>query len=209
MTPWEFTGSEITNCNCDYGCPCQFDALPTHGNCHATFGVQIDKGHFGDVKLDGLRFAGIFAWPGAVHQGNGEAIAIIDESATPEQRDALLKILSGQDTDPFATIFAIFATTISKMHEPVFTKIEMSIDIDSGKGRLHVPNYLDTEAEPIRNKTTGAPSRAQIVLPAGFEYTVAEVVSGKSKTKKPMILAMNDTHAHLARMHFNNHGVVR
>ena len=53
MTPWEIQGSELINCNCSYGCPCQFNALPTHGNCEAMGGIAIDKGHYGNVRLDG------------------------------------------------------------------------------------------------------------------------------------------------------------
>jgi len=26
---WEFKAREFVNCNCDYGCPCQFSAQPT------------------------------------------------------------------------------------------------------------------------------------------------------------------------------------
>jgi hypothetical protein len=33
MTEWHLQGRELVNCNCDYGCPCQFAAPPTHGNC--------------------------------------------------------------------------------------------------------------------------------------------------------------------------------
>src|SRR5690242_9124576 len=61
MVEWAFKGREFTNCNCAYGCPCQFNALPTHGNCQAVIGIQIDEGHHGQTSLDGLRFAGVFA----------------------------------------------------------------------------------------------------------------------------------------------------
>ena len=32
---WFIKGREFVHCNCAYGCPCQFNALPTHGNCQA------------------------------------------------------------------------------------------------------------------------------------------------------------------------------
>ena len=37
-------------------------------------------------------------WPGPIHEGNGERQIIIDDKATAEQKDALEKILSGEDT---------------------------------------------------------------------------------------------------------------
>jgi len=52
-------GREFAHCNCAYGCPCQFNALPTHGDCHAVLAHDIEQGHHGDTKLDGLKFAGI------------------------------------------------------------------------------------------------------------------------------------------------------
>jgi hypothetical protein len=40
------------------------------------------QSHHGSTKLDGLKFAGIFRWPGAIHEGKGEAAVVIDEQAT-------------------------------------------------------------------------------------------------------------------------------
>jgi hypothetical protein len=71
MTEWSIQGQGYTNCNCAYGCPCQFNALPTHGDCRAALGLRIAKGHLGAVGLDGLRIAALYSWPSAVHQGDG------------------------------------------------------------------------------------------------------------------------------------------
>src|SRR5262245_19659501 len=162
MTPWEIKGRELVNCTCEYGCNCQFNALPDKGHCHAVAGIQIDRGHHGATQLDGLCIAAIFKWPGAVHQGNGEAIAFIDARADDKQREALLRIMAGHDTDPFATMFAVYASTLTKRHPPVFTSIDLQIDIDARRGRVQVKDYIDLVGEPIRNKVTGAESRAQI-----------------------------------------------
>jgi hypothetical protein len=209
MTPWEIKGRELVNCTCEYGCNCQFNALPDKGHCHAVAGIQIDEGHYGKVPLSGLRIAAIFKWPGAVHEGNGEAIAFVDEKATGAQREALLKIMTGQDTDPFATMFAVYASTVTKMNAPVFAKIDLELDIDGRRGRIFVKDYIESQGEPILNKVTGAPARAQIVLPEGFEYTVAEIGSASSKTRGPVEVEMKDTYGQFANLHLNNHGVVR
>ena len=106
-------------------------------------------------------------------------------------------------------MFAVYASTVTKMHDPVFTEIDLELDVDGRKGRIFVKDYIDTIGEPIRNKVTGAESRAQIVLPEGFEYAVAEIGSASSRTQGPVQVEMNDTYGQFARLHLNNHGVVR
>jgi len=99
-TKWTIKGREFVNCNCSYGCPCQFNGLPTHGHCQAVGGFEIEQGHHGSTKLDGLKFVGIFRWPGAIHEGKGEAAVVIDERATEPQRAALLRILTVKTPSP-------------------------------------------------------------------------------------------------------------
>ena len=60
MIEWRIEAREFGNCNCAYGCPCQFNALPTYGTCEAAVGFQIDQEHLGETKLDGVRAAGIY-----------------------------------------------------------------------------------------------------------------------------------------------------
>lgn len=209
MTAWELKASELVNCTCEYGCNCQFNALPDKGHCHAVAGIQIHEGHHGDTRLDGLRIAAIFKWPGPIHEGNGEAIAFVDEAADERQRDALLKIMTGQDTDPFATMFAVYASTVTNMHPPVFTNIDFEVDVEARRGRLFVDGYIETTGEPIRNKVSGEESRAQIVLPDGFEYSVAEIGSASSRTQGPVRVEIDSKYGQFAHLHLNNHGIVK
>ena len=116
---WNINGKEYANCNCAYGCPCQFNALPTHGNCEAAIGYQIDTGRFGDVKLDGLRAVALCKWPGPVHHGNGTMQLVIDERADAKQRDALVKIMSGQETKEMATMWWVYSAMCTTKLEPM------------------------------------------------------------------------------------------
>jgi hypothetical protein len=210
MTYWEFKGRELVNCTCEYGCNCQFNALPDKGHCYAVAGIAIDEGRHGDTKLDGLTIAAIYKWPGPIHEGNGEALPFVDERADEKQREALLKIMTGQDTDPFATMLAVYASTVTKLHDPVFTPIEFEVDVEGRRGRLVVPNYVEMTGEPIRNKATGEESRAQIVLPNGFEYSVADIGSASSRTTGgPMHVDFRDSYGQFANLHLSSHGVVR
>ncbi|MDX8541022.1 DUF1326 domain-containing protein [Mesorhizobium abyssinicae] len=205
---WTMKAREFVNCNCAYGCPCQFNALPTEGFCQAVVGMEIEKGQHGDTRLDGLRFAGVFRWPGAIHHGRGEAAVVIDERATQAQRDALLRILSGQDTEPGATIFQVFSTTLEKVHDPIFAAIDFNVDIDARTARLSVPGIAEGHGEPIKNPVTGAEHRARIDLPHGFEYTLAEAGRGWTKATGPIKFEVADTHSHFAEIHLSQSGVV-
>jgi hypothetical protein len=209
MTPWELKGRELVNCTCEYGCNCQFNGLPDKGHCYAVAGIAIEEGHYGDVRLDGLNIAAIFKWPRAIHEGNGEAIAFLEARTDERQRDALLKIMSGQDTAPFATMFAVYASTLTKFHDPVFTQIDLAVDVDARTGRLSVPGYIEMTGRPIRNLVSGEESRGQIVLPNGFEYEVAEIGSASSRTQGPVVVEIDDKYGQFARLHLNNDGVVR
>jgi hypothetical protein len=208
-TNWTIHGKEFINCNCSYGCPCQFNGLPTYGNCEAVGGFQIDEGSHGDIRLDGLRFVGIFKWPGPIHEGKGEAALVVDERATPEQREALVRIASGQDTDPGATVFSVFATTLDKVHPPIFAPIDFEVDVDKRRARLVVPGVTEGRGEPIVNPVTGKEHRARIDLTEGFEYTIAEIGRGWSNATSPVQITLSDSYGQFANLHMNQHGVIR
>lgn len=205
---WYIKGREFIHCNCAYGCPCQFNALPTHGDCKAVLSVAIEEGKHGDTDLSGLNMAAIVAWPGAVHEGRGHIVPIVDERADARQREALLRIMSGQDTVPGSTVFQVFSTTYEKVHDPVFAPIHLEIDVDGRSAKLEVPGWIDARGEPIRNPVTGEESRARINLPNGFEYDVAEQGRGWAKTSGPVDVQLEDSHAHFAVLNMTDSGVV-
>ena len=206
---WEVKAREFANCNCSYGCPCQFNALPTHGHCRAVVGYAIDEGLFGNTRLDGLRAVYVAKWPGAVHQGNGELQIIIDERANATQREALRKILYGEETDPGTTVWNVFRSMITTVHDPLYADIQFEVDIEARRASLTVPNLVDMSGEPIRNPVTGAEHRARIELPDGFEYTVAEVGSGTSTARGAVPMELSDSYGQFAHLHLSTHGVIR
>ncbi len=208
-TNWTIHGREFVNCNCSYGCPCQFDGLPTHGYCQAVAGMEIEKGYHGSTNLDGLKFVGIFRWPGAIHEGKGEAAVVIDERATEAQRTALLRILSGQDTKPGATIFNVFASTFEKMHPPIFASIDVESNVAARRGRVVVKGVTEGRGEPILNPVTKAEHRVRIDMVDGFEYTLAEIGRGWTRVSNPIQFELADSYAQFAEIHLCQDGIVR
>ncbi len=208
MTKWTIRGREIVNCNCAYGCPCQFNARPTQGRCHAVLGYDIDKGTYGDVRLDGLRTVLIVSWPGAIHEGNGSMQIVIDERANARQRDSLERIMRGEDTADMATMWWVFGAMCPDKRETLFRPIDIEIDVEARTGRLAVPGMIEMSAEPIRNPVTKAQHRARIELPHGFEFRKAEIARGSAAVTGPIPMTLTDTHAHAALLHLSDSGVV-
>ena len=194
---WSIKGPHFVNCNCDYGCPCQFMALPSDGTCHAVVAWRIDEGYFGDVRLDGLLAANTYRWPNAIHQGNGTLQSIIDERANAAQREALIAILQGEGAEPGVIMLQIYRSMCATVHEPLFKPIELEIDVEGRSARLLIPGLVETTAGPVKNPVTGVEWRARIDLPMGKEFNLAEVASGTTKATGEVPLDFTDSHAHM------------
>jgi hypothetical protein len=208
-TEWRIRGTEFANCNCSYGCPCQFNALPTYGDCRAAAAFEIEEGHFGTVRLDGLRAAQMMSWPGPVHHGDGTMQVIIDERADPAQHEALVKIMTGEDTDEMATMWWVYSLMAPNKLAPLSAPIEYVVDVDARRARIVVPGILEITGQPIKNPVTGAEHRVRIDIPAGFEYRIAEIASGTTKANGAIQLSgLENSYGQFARLHLSNKGVV-
>jgi len=208
MTTWRIKGRELANCNCAYGCPCQFNALPTHGNCRAVVGYEIDEGHYGNVRLDGLKAALILSFPGPVHEGNGTMQVVIEDKADTQQREALRKIIQGEDTKEMATMWWVYSAMSPNKLETLYKQIQFEVNIEKRTGRLSIPGLIEMTAEPIRNPVTKAEHRARIDLPHGFEYRIAEMGSASSSVKGQIPMELKNSYGQFAELHLSDSGVV-
>jgi hypothetical protein len=194
-TTWRIAGEELGSCNCAWGCPCQFNALPTRGFCQGVAVCAIREGRFGDIRLDGVRFAILLSFPGAVHEGNGSRQLIVDEGAAPEQREALIALATGAHG---GLLFEIFAAVAPDVREPLSLPIRLAVDRERRTGVVEIPGIAEIRAEPIRNPVTGEEHRARIVLPEGFEFKEAEVGNSTRlsvTSAAPLSYAYEDTYA--------------
>jgi hypothetical protein len=206
---WMIRGAEYGNCNCDWGCPCQFGAKSTHGKCEALVGGMIDEGHFNDTSLDGLRWVLLVKWPGEIASGDGTQQAIIDERADPGQREALRKILHGESTAPGATHFFVYNSTMSMVLDPLYKAIDIAIDVPARTAHIKVDGLVDSTGSPIIDAFSGQPSRSLIHLPNGFEYTEAEMGNGSSTVTAGVNLEFKDSYGQFNVLHMNQDGVIR
>jgi hypothetical protein len=201
---WRIEGEEIGNCNCNWACPCQFDANPTEGNCHALIAYEIRDGSFGDTDLSGVRFAMIVSWPGAIHEGDGTAQLIVDESAESDQRDAIQQLASGAQG---GTYFEIFSSVLPHVREPIYAPIEIETDREARKASIRISDVAESSIEPIKNPVTGDEHRVRIDLPDGFEYKQAEIgntVSASVSGEAPLEFTLEGTYGQLNPFDWSN-----
>jgi len=172
VTKWNFEAEYIQSCSCAYGCPCNFNALPTRGSCEALAAWHIRKGTFGKTKLDGVTFAWGLWWPKAIHMGNGMGRVYIDPKAKPEQRVAIEQITGGKEG---GGVFTIFPSTFAKVFPMKAARIDFKFKgYDSS---FAVDGIGAVQSEHIRNPVTGAAFEAHILLPGGINMKKPTVTS--------------------------------
>ncbi len=161
MSDWNLAGRIVIACNCDWGCPCNFNARPSRGKCEGGWIWAIEKGHFDTARLDGLGIALFADWPGAIHEGGGRAIGYFNARADVAQRAALTQLLKGEAGGPWG----IFRNTYQlATPEPADFQLELA-EYDS---RLRIGEAVDLQLQTMRNPVTKAEVHPEMVLPEGL-----------------------------------------
>jgi len=205
---WYVEGIEFGSCNCIYACPCQFEALPTHGNCRGFEVLRIDRGHFGDISLDGMKIALLYAWPGPIFEGKGEMQVIVDERADPRQRQALTRIVHGEETEEGATHWWVYRSMSDTVHETLVKPIAFDVDVDARTARVTIPGVLESIGRPIVSPATGSQHRVRINIPNGIEFEDAEIGSATTSATAAIRLDLADTYGQFNRLRHSGKGVV-
>lgn len=161
-TPYRMKAREIAACNCRHGCNCQFAGYPNEGYCEFLFSFEIDEGDYGDVDLGGLAFVLALSYPNAIHEGDGRGVLFVDESATDEQADALVTILTGQAGGmPWEAL----GPTVTSLEGPIRAPVE--IERSGRRSAVRVPDVLEMQLTPLKNPVTGEDNEVNIVYPKG------------------------------------------
>jgi hypothetical protein len=159
---WTLAGTVLIACNCDYGCPCNFNARPTHGHCEGGWTWRVDHGRYGDTDLDGLNFGVFVQWPGAIHEGNGHALILVDERADDRQREAVQTLVGGDVGGPWG----VLAWTWPTVDGPYAVGYE--VETDGVTFRVKAGDSVELQSESIRNPVTGAEVHPSALLPEGI-----------------------------------------
>jgi hypothetical protein len=147
---WNANGEYFEIYTCDYLCPClssNLTAPPTKGDCAFAFAFRVDRGHFGDVVLDGLCFALAGVAPGPMGAGNWRVGLIVDERADAAQEQAISAIVSGQAGGPLASLAPLISSFLG------VEKKSIRFEKDALRRSVSIPGMLDQAVEGVPSPT--------------------------------------------------------
>jgi hypothetical protein len=173
VADWRLRGTVLIACNCDYGCPCNFNAPPTKGFCEGGWTWHVEEGRYGETDLDGVTFSVFVKWPGAIHEGGGTGLALVDDRADEEQREAVETLIGGDVGGPWGILG--WTWELVEGLRPVRYELHLA----EHQTTLKAGDVLDLELEPITNPVTGAAVHPGAELPEGLIVKAASFARSK------------------------------
>ena len=169
---WSISGQYFETCSCDFVCPCitgQMAVRPSKGSCTFAMAMQVERGSFGKVPLEGVAFIVLGFTPAEMGKGNWSVGLVIDERATAEQRDAITAIASGAAGGPMAPLSGLIGKFLGAEQAPI------RIDRTGIKFTVTAGNLVDMAAEgamgidpaatePLFIDNTGHPVSSRLAL---------------------------------------------
>lgn len=203
-TRWNFDADYFVFCNCDWGCPCTFNARPTYGTCAGASVWRITRGSFGNTKLDGVVFAVGNFFPGKIEEGHGLARVYVDRKATAAQRAAIDQIGRGEAG---GGIFELFAKLTSTFYPTMTTDIRF--EMDGPRVRLEIGEVVAADADLLAYPD-GTVIRPTLVLPHGIEYKEGLAINAKHwwMRDEQMLASCDNRYAAVAKVKFTQAGLV-
>jgi len=205
MTNWSFEADYFTACNCDWGCPCNFNARPTEGRCMGWCAWSIITGKFGDTSLDGTKLVIYYKFPGLVENGNGTGCAYIDSRASQAQQQALKAISEGEAG---GGLFELFGKELVTKWLPMKV-VPIDFEFTAGVGRVRVEGFGEGESE-LLSYPDGSVIQPWQELPHGIEFKRALMTNAKRWWWRDddLLAIYADKYGAVARVRFTKEGCV-
>jgi hypothetical protein len=191
---WNISGQYVETCSCDFVCPCilgQMAVRPSKGSCTFAMAMQVERGSFGDVPLNGLTFIVLGMTPEEMGKGNWSIGLVIDERATGAQRDAITAIVSGAAGGPMAPLSGLIGKFLGAEQAPIrierdgrtFTVTAGKLVDMAGEGAMGIdpnstePMYLENTGHPVSSRLAVAHASKSHIHALGLTWDDA---SGKN-----------------------------
>jgi len=191
---WHVSGQYFETCSCDFVCPCilgQMAVRPSKGSCTVAMAMQVARGSFGNVPLDGLAFIVLVLTPETMGKGNWSVGLVIDQRATAEQREAITAIASGAAGGPMSALSGLIGTFLGAESAPIqFNGSGVKWTVKAGnlvdmaaEGAMGIdpkatePMFIDNTGHPVSSRLALAHASKSHVHALGLTWDDA---SGKN-----------------------------
>jgi hypothetical protein len=175
---WKLDGELVLSCNCTVFCPCVLSLgqhPPTEGYCQTWAGIRIDRGHLGDVELDGLKVGLVMEIPGLMARGNWTAGVFVDETASIYQLKALTRIFTGKAGGTTGLLSILVGQFLGVRQAPI------SYEVEGETRRFQIKDVVDGVVSPIVGQDKGEPVRI-----SNSQYWIAPDVTVAKAEKSRM-----------------------
>ncbi len=187
---WSLSGDYMESCNCDYLCPCIYtnpQGPATFDQCTAIMVFRVSEGRFGEVALDGLKFALVIRSGRVMADGNWIFAGIVEESAGEGERRALSSIVAGEAGGPPAVIRrhlvrdfrGVRYAPISFVSDGLKRKVEIgdliAFEIEGvpSRNKSGIPYFIDNTAHPANRRLALARAQKLSVHAFGLDLDLA------------------------------------
>jgi hypothetical protein len=177
---WNLKGSYTETCSCDLICPCNatFDHGATYDYCRVTLVFNIREGEIEGTDIGGLKIAAIADTPKVMTEGNWRLGVFVDENASEEQADKLVKVFTGQLGGPMAGLAPLVGEMLG------VERAAIDVQDDGVRHSVRIGDAIDFEIEDIVpfGVETGQPVRFQGMFhPVASDLTIAEAKRSRIK----------------------------
>ena len=144
---YELQGQLLEVCPCNVLCPCWIGEDPDFGTCDSVNAYHIEQGQVNGVDVSGHTLAVIIHIPGNVLKGGWRVAMIVDDTASLEQREAIVNAFRGKLGGPLADLAGLVSEVVAVETAPI------TFEVKEGKGSLRVGSLVEADMEPYRGPT--------------------------------------------------------
>src|SRR5919197_355465 len=144
---YQLEGRLLEVCTCNILCPCWVGEDPDFGTCDGVLAWHVDTGSIDGVDVGGRTFVILAHIPGNILKGNWKIRAYIDQEATSEQKDALLKVWTGKAGGPVADLAKLVGEVAAVEQVPI------TFDVQGVNGTLKVGKAIEAGLKPFQGAT--------------------------------------------------------
>jgi hypothetical protein len=146
---YRLEGKLLEVCTCNVLCPCWVGADPDSddGTCDGTLSWHIEKGEIEGIDVSGLTIAMLCHIPGNIMNGNWRVVVFVDDKASSQQEEAILKVFTGKLGGPVADFASLVGEVVG------VERVAVTFEVEEGKGRLRLGSVVTADLEPFEGAT--------------------------------------------------------